>query len=278
MASAYPGALDSFATNKANATATTTDHPNHHNDLADAVNKIEAELGVTPSGAAATVAARLDQSSRFWSAATESVYDDYFDSDQSADWTAVAIAGTSEWNYRHEARLGPNNRGLLASFEDQAVGDWPAYLKPLTGIAQGDYIQTSINVLRYATGIAMPLLVLTDGATSGAAMAAFGPEIAGAGSSFLVTAEGTLADAQTFDVAQDLILGGLWTSSVHYRFEWDAANSFKCFWSLNGEDWTELITLAATLTPTHGGFAVSSYGASNLNQGLFRYFHSNVTP
>lgn len=46
MASAYPGALDTFATNKANATATTTDHPAHHNDLADAVNKIEAQLGV----------------------------------------------------------------------------------------------------------------------------------------------------------------------------------------------------------------------------------------
>lgn len=59
MASAYPGALDTFATNKADATTTPTDHPTHHNDLADAVNKIEAELGVTPSGAAATVAARL---------------------------------------------------------------------------------------------------------------------------------------------------------------------------------------------------------------------------
>lgn len=62
MASAYPGALDSFATNKANATATTTDHPTHHNDLADAVNKIEAELGTDPSGALATVKARLDSS------------------------------------------------------------------------------------------------------------------------------------------------------------------------------------------------------------------------
>lgn len=59
MASTYPGTLDSFATNKANATATTTDHPAHHNDLADAVNKIEAELGADPAGASATVVARL---------------------------------------------------------------------------------------------------------------------------------------------------------------------------------------------------------------------------
>lgn len=60
MASAYPGGLDSFATNKADATTTPTDHPTHHNDLADAVNKIEAELGVDPAGSAATVVARLN--------------------------------------------------------------------------------------------------------------------------------------------------------------------------------------------------------------------------
>lgn len=59
MASVYPGALDAFATDKTNATVAEDDHPGHHNDLADAVNKIEAELGVNPSGAAASVADRL---------------------------------------------------------------------------------------------------------------------------------------------------------------------------------------------------------------------------
>lgn len=281
MASTYPATLDTFATNKANATATTTDHPAHHNDLADAVNKIEAELGTDPAGAVATVKARLDAieaAAVYYQPATVGAYDDYFTSDESADWTAVAIAGTSEWNYRHQARLGSHNRGLLASFEDQAVGDWPAYLKPLSGIATGDYIQTSINVLRYTPGIAMPLLVFTNGVLSTSAMAAFGPEINGSGASALVTVEGTLADAQTFDLNQATAESALWTSSVHYRFEYDASNSFKCFWSLNGDDWVELVTLAATLTPTHGGFVASSYGASFRQQGLFRYFHSNVTP
>ncbi len=49
MASAYPGGLDSFATNKTNATTTPTDHPTHHNDLADAINQIEAALGILPA-------------------------------------------------------------------------------------------------------------------------------------------------------------------------------------------------------------------------------------
>jgi hypothetical protein len=60
LSSTYPGALDNLATNKADATDTPTDHPAHHNDLADAVNKVEAELGTDPSGASATVKARLD--------------------------------------------------------------------------------------------------------------------------------------------------------------------------------------------------------------------------
>ncbi len=60
MASAYPAGLDSFSTGRTNATAMTTTHPADHNDANDAINKIEAELGVNPSGSQATVVARLD--------------------------------------------------------------------------------------------------------------------------------------------------------------------------------------------------------------------------
>lgn len=61
MASAYPGALDTLATNKTDATSATSDHPQHHDDLADAINKIEAELGIAPRGASATVRARFEE-------------------------------------------------------------------------------------------------------------------------------------------------------------------------------------------------------------------------
>lgn len=63
MASAYPGALDTLATNKTNTTVQNNDHPNHHNDMADAINKIEAELGAAPSGPDhTTVVARFNGS------------------------------------------------------------------------------------------------------------------------------------------------------------------------------------------------------------------------
>jgi hypothetical protein len=60
MASGYPAALDTFSTARADATTTPTTHPADHNDANDALNKIEAELGINPSGPYATVLARLD--------------------------------------------------------------------------------------------------------------------------------------------------------------------------------------------------------------------------
>jgi hypothetical protein len=59
MASVYPGSLDNFATNRADATTMATTHKDDHNNANDAINKIEAELGTSPSGSSATVAARF---------------------------------------------------------------------------------------------------------------------------------------------------------------------------------------------------------------------------
>lgn len=72
MPSTYPATLDAFATNKqddvdtitgvdAGTTTNVGDHAAHHNNLADAVNKIEGELGPDPRGLyAATVRERFE--------------------------------------------------------------------------------------------------------------------------------------------------------------------------------------------------------------------------
>lgn len=60
MPSSYPSVLDVLATNKLDVTGQGSgDHSGHHNLMADAINKIEAELGVNPSGSAPDVATRL---------------------------------------------------------------------------------------------------------------------------------------------------------------------------------------------------------------------------
>lgn len=69
MSSAFPGALDALTTSLTDGVDAGDDTPGStnvgthaqlHIDANDAINKIEAELGVDPSGAAATVKARLD--------------------------------------------------------------------------------------------------------------------------------------------------------------------------------------------------------------------------
>lgn len=60
MTSAFPAGLDALATGLSNATLSFDTHPALHNDVNDAVNKIEAELGILPKGSFASVKARLD--------------------------------------------------------------------------------------------------------------------------------------------------------------------------------------------------------------------------
>lgn len=60
MSSLYPGGLDSFPTDRTNDTVMEDNHPGDHNNLADAVNKIEATLGVDPAAAYDTVVERLE--------------------------------------------------------------------------------------------------------------------------------------------------------------------------------------------------------------------------
>lgn len=60
MAASYPGSVPTIAHNKTNNTSQFTDHPNHHRQLAEELNAVMTELGVTPSGDHASVAAALE--------------------------------------------------------------------------------------------------------------------------------------------------------------------------------------------------------------------------
>jgi hypothetical protein len=57
MSSDYPNSLDTLATNHARNQKIRKEHIN---DLADAMNKVQAELGTSPSGSFSTVKDRLD--------------------------------------------------------------------------------------------------------------------------------------------------------------------------------------------------------------------------
>ncbi len=62
MASSYPGGYDAFSnpTSTDNLDSVTVPHAAQHGNANDAIEAIEAELGLNPSGSQATVRARID--------------------------------------------------------------------------------------------------------------------------------------------------------------------------------------------------------------------------
>src|SRR5687768_15699053 len=69
MTSSYPAGLDSFdepstptttALGSAGDTSPARKHSEHHRDLGDAIEAVQAELGLDPAGSFSTVKARLD--------------------------------------------------------------------------------------------------------------------------------------------------------------------------------------------------------------------------
>lgn len=60
MTSSYPGGYDNLTARTDESPATPNAHAQDHTDERNAINAIEAELGLDPSGASATVKARLD--------------------------------------------------------------------------------------------------------------------------------------------------------------------------------------------------------------------------
>lgn len=216
-----------------------------------------------------------------WMPATVGNYDDYFDEDNESDWTATAITGSATWNYNHEARFG-QSRGLAVAFEDQtAVDDVAVYLKSLSGIATGDYIQTAVAPVRrfvsgtHTFGVG---LILTDGNAAGSegACVSLGSDANVAGKFYVLggtlTAITSAASNETF---VNQVASG---QPIHFRLTYTASNTFRGSWSLDGDNFTACgADITVTFTPTHGGLFVSTV-ETEPSQARFAYFHSNVTP
>lgn len=155
MPSSYPGGLDSFTTGTLTGVVSGSDHGNK----ADAINRIEAELGTDPSGAYATVKARMDavESGHLPGAGVYSVL-------------AYGVTGDGTTDDTAAARLCY----AAAAADGEATVIWPG--GRTYKISNGD----SGGSIVVASGVT----TITEGATF---------DISGAGSTFrLFTADGTL--------------------------------------------------------------------------------------
>lgn len=276
MPTSYPGGLDAFTNPTAGDMLDNPPHDVQHANANDAVEAIEAELGTAPSGGFATVKARIEdveaRLGSLWKPAVEGVYDDYFDTDLSAGWTAQTVSGTAAWAYRHEARLGIF-RGFSAIYDSQTAGDVSAQLKSIPGVAIGDYVQCAVSeTRRYQAGSDWTAgIAFTDGTGPTAQMAGvgIGSDNNLTGMNFSVT--GTL----TANAASSIGLLGYGFGIMHLRVGYTASNQFSLSVSLNGEDWVVVGTITPTLTPSHVALFVAAEDTIK-STALFHYFHSDV--
>ncbi len=126
MASNYPGSLDSFDTiasdKKTSDSVGGRTHRQMHNDVADAVEAVQAELGTDPAGTFATVKARFDANPFIGSgtgspesAVTGSPGQQWLQTDATTDvkgwilWRKASGTGNTGWVVGPEADTGTRN-------------------------------------------------------------------------------------------------------------------------------------------------------------------------
>ncbi|MEE9178225.1 MAG: hypothetical protein V3U46_07320 [Acidimicrobiia bacterium] len=248
--------------------------------MPDTVRTVAALQGLLADNAAGDISAQdvrdvlVSAFPYVWRPSSAGDYDDLFDADSEADWTAVAPdSGSAAWAYDYLTRVGLG-RGVHLAFEDADGTDVTAYVKSVAGIATGDYIQTAIDFALLDASGSSPGVgpIFTDGVTS-AADFALGGLLSSSDALAWWGADGTLGATNAGTFTQNINTVGL----IHIRLLYSAANTFQLLASLNGEDFSQVGSdIAHVFTPTHAGFGAYLSNPTTPQFAHFQYFHSNI--
>lgn len=195
-------------------------------------------------------------------------YDDEFDGSSTATWNEVTPTGTASWTQA---------RGVLSVIYDaQASADFAAYLTSIDGLSYPLYIITAVRSLGNATNYQMVGLAFSSGVTSASTCTIIHYQNTERVERRYGT-WGALASAQT---AYNLNQKTPW---LFLRLDWTATNTFQGWISSDGVSWTSLgVAYSQTLTPTHYGLAVSTWGIDHTFSPVatfdfFRVYNSKPT-
>lgn len=195
-------------------------------------------------------------------------------------WDGNDLAGFSTPILPSGSHTLTEANGLLSvHYNGQSTADLAGILKPLTGFAIGDSIQTAVRMMTTGANWAMAALILADGdlASSNAIMAFY--EVGGSGANEIVTRTGSMgtvgADIQIETAVMD---GRSIFGALHMRLLWVSANTFRLEISPDGVNWDAftMADSARTLTPTHGGIGWSVWGGAGVRINTFEYFKVNL--
>jgi hypothetical protein len=215
-------------------------------------------LNVSVSGSQATISADAAGGGSYtigsWSGATQ----------QTVTGTAVWTEGTDEVFGRDV---------LSVVYDDQSTSDLAAILKAIGG-SSPRRIQTAIRMMGPATNYAMAGLVMTDGTTTTSNCIYVPLYTPAATREVYLFRTGTLTNFDpAFTTYATLGLPN-WGPHLHLRLTWLASNSFRAEFSPDAVSWTTfgVADPSVTFTPTHVGFAVSTYGNTVPRIATFEYW------
>ena len=208
---------------------------------------------------------------------TETIYDDEFDDGDTSEWVAVTPTGTASWK---------EVRGKLSvMYANQTGSDCAAYLTSINGLSFPLYIVTAMRSLSANQNYNMRGPVFTDGVTSTSGAVWLMPYTSL--NTYVETwslRSGTLTNISTSHFSHGAA-GNLGSRYQHpqggwayQRLDWTSTNSFRAWASVDGITWINygLGSYAPSLTPTHYGLGVSTWGGTGTNASTFDMFRVYV--
>lgn len=180
-------------------------------------------------------------------------YDDEFDDESFSGWTAVNDGSASVPTYTEgNDRLNINVPG------GESAGELAAQMKNPGTINVGAYIECFVKFNGTSGNYNQFCLLFADGATFGAGSQA--PMRMSISQNLLIWSQAT--NYQTEGTAAN----GAYLASASgwhgLRMTYSAANTFLVQYSADGLSWVTRGTLGRTLTPTHVGFATTTWGVT----------------
>lgn len=189
---------------------------------------------------------------------------DHFDDDSlAADWTQVTPSGTVTWTEAKDV--------LSAKYKNQLTSDCVGLVKTIGALSFPIVLTTAIRCLG-VPNFNMSGLLFSNGTTASSTIVwAMPHQDTGAGfvHSFRTGTFGTVGTTIVTERRAALIGGWL-----YQRLIWRAVNTWSLEISPDGVSWTEYANGNETIsmTPTHFGFGVSSWGSAFDQIATFEYF------
>lgn len=198
---------------------------------------------------------------------TETIYDDEFDDDDDSGWTQVTPTGTATWT---EAR-----GKLSVLYSGQTASDCCANLTSLNGLSYPLYTVTAMRSLSANQNYNMRGLVFTNGTTSTSSVIWLMPftQVNTSLEPWSLRS-GTLTNISTTHFSSNVRYQHAYGGWAFQRLDWISTNTFQAWASVDGVSWINFGfgTYTPSITPTHYGLGVSTWGGSGACTSSFEMF------